>query len=37
MWYAVYEINWRDCWYGVPAYCEHPDCNEEIDRWLSYA
>lgn len=22
--------------YGVPAYCDHPDCNEEIDRGLSY-
>ena len=22
--------------YGVPAYCDHPDCNEEIDRGVSY-
>ena len=22
--------------YGVPAYCDHPDCNEEIDRGLAY-
>lgn len=22
--------------YGVPAYCDHPGCNEEIDRGLAY-
>lgn len=22
--------------YGVPAYCDHPKCNEEIDRGVSY-
>lgn len=22
--------------YGVPAYCDHPGCNAEIDRGLSY-
>jgi hypothetical protein len=22
--------------YGVPALCDHPGCNEEIDRGLSY-
>lgn len=22
--------------YGVPAYCDHPDCHSEIDRGLSY-
>lgn len=22
--------------YGVPAYCDHPECDEEIDRGLSY-
>lgn len=37
MWYAVYEVWDRYWWYGVPAICEHPDCNEEIDRWMSYA
>lgn len=26
----------RDIGYGVPAYCDFPDCNEEIDRGLSY-
>lgn len=23
--------------YGVPAYCDHPDCNVEIDRGMGYA
>lgn len=22
--------------YLVPAYCDHPDCNEEIDRGMAY-
>lgn len=22
--------------YGVPAYCDHPECNEKIDRGVSY-
>lgn len=22
--------------YGVPAYCDHPKCNEEINRGVSY-
>lgn len=22
--------------YGVPAYCDHPDCNEVIDRGVSH-
>jgi len=26
----------RDVGYGVPAICDHPDCNKEIDRGLSY-
>ncbi len=26
----------RDIGYGVPSICDHPDCNEEIDRGLSY-
>jgi hypothetical protein len=26
----------RDIGYGVPAICDHPDCNEEIDRGISY-
>ena len=36
-WSIGYDDNWeRDIGYGVPAYCDHPDCNEEIDRGLSY-
>jgi hypothetical protein len=26
----------RDIGYGVPALCDHPDCNERIDRGLSF-
>ena len=26
----------RDIGYGVPAVCDHPACNEEIDRGLGY-
>lgn len=26
----------RDIGYGVPAVCDHPDCNKEIDRGLGY-
>lgn len=29
--------NRRDVGYGVPAICEHPECNEQIDRGMSYA
>lgn len=35
MGYAIYERNGRDCGYGVPAVCDHPDCNERIDRGLA--
>ena len=36
-WSLGYDSNWnRDIGYGVPAYCDHPYCNEEIDRGLSY-
>lgn len=27
----------RDIGYGVPATCDHPDCDEKIDRGMSYA
>jgi len=37
MGYACYQIGNRFCGYGVPSYCEHPDCNEEIDRGMAYA
>lgn len=36
-WSLGYDRNWnRDIGYGVPAYCDHPGCNEKIDRGLSY-
>ena len=36
-WSIGYDDNWqRDVGYGVPSICDHPDCNEEIDRGLSY-
>lgn len=32
-----YDEDWnRDVGYGVPAICDHPGCNKEIDRGLSY-
>lgn len=37
MGYAVYKVGPRWGGYGVSAVCEHPDCNEEIDRGMSYA
>lgn len=36
MGYGCYELDGRDCGYGVPAKCDHPDCNEDIDRGLGY-
>lgn len=34
-WSIGYDSNWgRDIGYGVPSICDHPDCNEEIDRGL---
>lgn len=36
-WCVGYDSGWkRDIGYGVPAYCDHPNCGEEIDRGLSY-
>lgn len=36
-WAVGYDDNWkRDIGYGVPSICDHPDCNEKIDRGLSY-
>lgn len=37
-----YSVGWdstrrRDIGYGVPAICEHPGCNEEIDRGMAHA
>ena len=36
-WSIGFDSNWnRDIGYGVPAYCDNPKCNKEIDRGLSY-
>jgi hypothetical protein len=36
-WEIGYDDKWkRDIGYGVPAYCDHPGCNAEIDRGLAY-
>lgn len=36
-WSIGFDNNWnRDIGYGVPAYCDHPKCNAEINRGLSY-
>ena len=36
-WQIGYDENReRDIGYGVPAICDHPDCNEEIDRGRDY-
>ena len=36
-WSIGFDSRWqRDIGYGVPAICDHPKCNEEIDRGLSY-
>lgn len=36
MGYACYGRDGRDCGYGVPAKCDHPDCNEDIDRGFGF-
>ena len=36
-WAIGFDDKWmRDIGYGVPAVCDHPDCDNEIDRGLSY-
>lgn len=36
-WSIGYDARWkRDIGYGVPAFCDHPGCTEEIDRGLAY-
>lgn len=36
-WEIGYDSDWnRDIGYGVVAYCDHPKCNEEINRGLAY-
>lgn len=36
-WSIGFDTNWnRDIGYGVPAVCDHPTCNKEINRGISY-
>ena len=36
-WSLDFDTNWcRDIGYGVPAYCDYPDCGDEINRGLSF-
>lgn len=36
-WAVGYDDRWsRDIGYGVPAWCDHPQCNAVIDRGLAY-
>jgi hypothetical protein len=36
-WSLGFDTNWnRWIGYGVPAYCDHPNCNNVIDRGLAY-
>ena len=36
-WAIGYDHRWdRDIGYGVPCVCDHPDCETEINRGLSY-
>jgi hypothetical protein len=36
-WSIGFDSKWRrDIGYGVPCKCDHPDCNEEIDRGLAH-
>jgi hypothetical protein len=36
-WSIGYDSKWqRDIGYGVPAFCDHPNCLKEIHRGLSY-
>jgi len=37
MGYQLYKVGHRWGGYGVPAICEHPDCNEKIDRGMGCA
>lgn len=36
MGWSIGEFEGRDIGYGVPAICDHPDCDTRIDRGLSY-
>ena len=36
MGYGVYEQDGRWCGYGVPAECDWPSCEKQIDRGVAY-
>ena len=36
-WSIGFDPRWnRDIGYGVPAFCDHPDCSKIIDRGISF-
>lgn len=36
-WAVGFDSRWnRDIGYGVPAFCDHPGCEKEIDRGLAF-
>ncbi len=36
-WSIGYDTRWaRDIGYGVPAICDHPECDKKIHRGLAY-
>ncbi len=36
-WSIGWDEHWqRDIGYGVPAFCDHPECSAKIDRGVSY-
>jgi hypothetical protein len=36
-WQIGFDEKWqRDVGYGVPCFCDHPECSQEIDRGLIY-
>jgi hypothetical protein len=36
-WQVGFDSRWnRDIGYGVPSFCDHPDCPENIDRGMGY-
>lgn len=36
-WSIGWDARWkRDIGYGVPAWCDHPGCKDEIDRGLAF-
>jgi len=36
-WSIGWDENWkRDIGYSIPAYCDHPKCNKDINRGIAY-